>query len=380
MHVLAYLFLAITLSALAYAIVALVRVLGFRAYVERFGRAAPAAMSELQSITILKPVSGLETGLYENLCSFCVQDYPQFQVVFGIPNADDPALAVIEEVMRAYPTASSALVVGRASDVPNLKVAQLMQMSAAAAHDILVVADSDTRVDERYLRALAAAFAGERVGAVTCAYRGQPRAGVVAALGALMIDDQFIPAALVAAGGGLRFCLGATMALTRRALDAIGGFAAVAHYLADDQMLGELVSRQGLRVVFAPYVVAHVVDEPDLAALWSHELRWARTSRAARPWGYTGYFLTFAWPPALIYLLIAGPTLLGGALLAAAVVLRLALHYAARAALRVRTPDAVWLIPLRDVLGLTVWAASFFGRGVRWRDRDLRIDARGRII
>jgi ceramide glucosyltransferase len=178
----------------------------------------------------------------------------------------------------------------------------------------------------------------------------------------------------------VRFCLGATMAVTRRALDAIGGFAALSDYLADDQMLGELVSRAGLRVEIAPYVVEHIVDESTLRTLWSHELRWARTSRAARPWGYTGYFITFVWPPALIYLFVAGSTTLALAILGAAVALRVASHYASRAGLRARGRDPLWLVPLRDVVGLAVWACSFFGRGVRWRDRALRIDGRGRIV
>jgi ceramide glucosyltransferase len=378
----AYSLLALCACAIAYAVVALARMLAFRARLKAYeiGRMNSTAASELPPITILKPVAGLEAGLFENLCSFCAQDYPQFQVVFGIPHPDDPAAAVIADVARAFPGCTIALTTGRAAPAQNLKVAQLMEMVKSAAHDLLVVADSDTRVDPSYLRAVASAFANPDVGAATCVYRGAPRPGIASALGALMIDDQFIPSVLVAAGGGVRFCLGATMAVTRRALDAIGGFAPLSAYLADDQMLGELVSRAGLRVELAPYVVDHIVDEPTMRALWSHELRWARTSRAARPWGYAGYFITFVWPPALIYLIVAGGTPLAAAVLGAAVALRIAAHYASRAGLRVRGRDALWLVPLRDLMGLAVWACSFFGRGVRWRDRALRIDGQGRIV
>ncbi|HEV2908583.1 MAG TPA: bacteriohopanetetrol glucosamine biosynthesis glycosyltransferase HpnI [Candidatus Eremiobacteraceae bacterium] len=375
-----YLFLALSICAIAYAVVALARMLAFRARLEAYEKGRINALPTLPPITVLKPVAGLETGLYENLCSFCAQDYPQFQVVFGIPNPDDPAAAVIADVARAFPGRAIALVTGRAAPAQNLKVAQLMEMVKSAAHGLLVVADSDTRVEPAYLRAVATAFANADVGAVTCLYRGAPRSGIASALGALMIDDQFIPSVLVAAGGGVRFCLGATMAVTRRALDAIGGFAALSDYLADDQMLGELVSRAGLRVELAPYVVEHIVDEPSLRTLWSHELRWARTSRAARPWGYTGYFITFVWPPALVYLLVAGSTTLALAVLGAAVALRVASHYASRAGLRARGRDLLWLVPMRDLMGLAVWACSFFGRGVRWRDRALRIDGQGRIV
>ena len=376
----AYTLLALCACALAYAVIALARMLAFGARLKAYENGRVNSTATLPAITILKPVAGLEADLYENLCTFCAQDYPQFQVVFGIPQADDPAAAVIADVARAFPGRAIVLVTGRAASARNLKVAQLMEMVKSAAHELLVVADSDTRVDSGYLRAVASAFADDDVGAATCVYRGAPRSGIASALGALMIDDQFVPSVLVAAGGGVRFCLGATMAVTRRALHTIGGFAALSDYLADDQMLGELVSRAGTRVAIAPYVVDHIVDEPTLRKLWSHELRWARTSRAARPWGYMGYFITFVWPPALVYLLVAGSTTLGLAILGAAVALRVASHYASRAGLRARGRDSLWLVPLRDVMGLAVWACSFFGRGVRWRDRALRIDARGRIV
>jgi ceramide glucosyltransferase len=369
----------IALAAIGYAVVALWRVLAFGRWMTRSERSAPRS-GPLPGITVLKPVTGAPPGLRDDLRSFCAQDYPKFQVVFGVPDAADPAAGVVDALASEFAHGEIACVAGGPHTAPNPKVAQLMNMAHTATYDILVVADADTRVGPTYLRAIASAFAGAGVGAVTCVYRGAPRAGMVSAFGALMINDQFIPSVLVAALGRLRFCLGATMAVTRAALGAIGGFGALAAYLADDQMLGDLVSRNGFCVALAPYIVEHAVVEPDFASLWSHELRWARTSRAARPAGYAGYFLTFAWPPALIYLLLGGLPALGAALLALALVLRVALHYAARAALRVRSPDAVWLLPLRDIMGLCVWAATFFGRRVRWGDRLMRIDANGRIV
>ncbi|MBV8282264.1 MAG: bacteriohopanetetrol glucosamine biosynthesis glycosyltransferase HpnI [Candidatus Eremiobacteraeota bacterium] len=379
---LAYLLLAISLAAIAYSVVALACVVAFgkrRTAFER-GIATGAARTPSPPMTILKPVSGAEPDLFDDLCSFCDQDYPQFQVVFGVPAAADPAAPIVEDVALRFPHVPIVSVVGGASRAANRKVAQLQNMIGQAAHDVLVIADSDTRVDRSYLRALAQAFEGADVGAVTCVYRAAPQRSFASLLGGLAIDDQYIPAVLVAALGTVRFCLGATMAVTRRALDAIGGFAPLADYLADDQMLGELVHRQGMRVVIAPYVVEHGVDERDLHALWSHELRWARTNRAARPAGYAGYFLTYAWPPALAFLLVSGMPLAGGVLLGAALALRIAIHYASRWSLASRMPDGVWLFPLRDLLGLAVWACCFFGRSVRWRDRDLRIDSQGRIV
>ncbi|MBV8081947.1 MAG: bacteriohopanetetrol glucosamine biosynthesis glycosyltransferase HpnI [Candidatus Eremiobacteraeota bacterium] len=380
--VISYALLAISLAAIAYSIVALACVLAFgrrRAAIAR-DIAAGGIRPAMPAMTILKPVSGDEPDLFDNLCSFCDQDYPQFQVVFGVPGASDPAAPIVEDVALRFPHVPIVSVVGGAARAANRKVAQLQNMIGQAAHDVLVVADSDTRVDRDYLRGLAQAFDGAEIGAVTCLYRAAPQPTFASLLGGLAIDDQYIPAVLVAALGTVRFCLGATMAVTRRALDAIGGFAALADYLADDQMLGELVHRQGLRVVIGTYVVDHGVDERDFAALWSHELRWARTNRAARPAGYAGYFLTYAWPPALAFLLVSGMPLAGGVLLGAALALRIAIHYASRWSLASRMPDGVWLFPLRDLLGLAVWACCFFGRSVRWRDRDLRIDSQGRIV
>jgi ceramide glucosyltransferase len=253
-------------------------------------------------------------------------------------------------------------------------------MAGACKHDILVIADADTSVGPAYLRAVLAPLSDASAGAVTCAYRGRSSGGLASDLGVMMIDEQFIPSVLVAALGTVRFCLGATMAVRRRTLDAIGGFAALAPYLADDQRLGELVSRQGSRVMLAPYVVEHDVAEPDMAALWAHEVRWARTSRLARPWGYAGYFITYPLPLALVYAALSGDLVLASFVLALAVALRLGTHYAARTALRTRAPDKPWLIPLRDVLGLAVWIASLGGKHVRWRDRLLTVDGAGRIV
>jgi len=380
--------LAIVAAALGYAIVALACVIAFGARRARFAAKVarqpepgePAA-ADLPAIAILKPVAGIEPGLFENLSSFCAQDYPQFQVVFGVAASTDPAAAVIADVTGVHPNVPIECAIGGARSAPNLKVGRLLNMMPLATHNILAVSDADTHVEREYLRALAHAFARESAGAVTCVYRGAPQAGGIASdLAAMQIDEQFIPSVLVAALGGVRFCLGATMAVRRKVLEAFGGFEAVGPYLADDQKLGEFAAAKGYDVVLAPYVIEHRVDEPDLPALWSHELRWARTARAARPLGYSGYFLTFAWPWALLFLILEGPTVLATALLATALALRVALHYCARAALDARSRDRVWLFPIRDLLGLAVWACSLFGWRVRWRDRDLVIDAQGRIV
>ena len=371
---------------MAYVAVAIVCVWSFGRRIDAFERArdavprSRAVVDELPAVTILKPLAGSEPFLYENLRSFCAQDYPQFQVVFGVSDAGDPAAAVVRRLIDEFPHADLTLVAGADRTVPNFKVATLLAMAGACKHDVLAIADSDTHVAPDYLRAVAAPLRDPRVGAVTCLYRGRSSGGLASDLGAMMIDDQFIPSVLVAALGTIRFCLGATMAVRRTALNAIGGLAALGPYLADDQKLGEFVSRQSSRVALAPCVVEHDVAEPDMRALWAHEVRWGRTSRLARPLGYAGYFLTYPLPLALIYLALSRDLALGLIVFALALALRLGLHYAARTALRAHTHDTPWLIPLRDVLGLAEWVASFAGRRVRWRDRLLTVDGAGRIV
>jgi ceramide glucosyltransferase len=394
MQLLAQVALAVCIAAMAYGVVALACVWRFGRRVEEFERTRPQeggtasspgvapslGEATLPGVTILKPVAGDEPRLFENLSSFCAQDYPQFHVVFGVADAGDPAVATVRRVMDAFPHVDLSLVIGADTSAPNFKVATLLAMAGACKHDILVIADADTSVGPSYLRAVVAPLSDAPVGAVTCAYRGRSSGGLASDLGVMMIDEQFIPSVLVASLGTVRFCLGATMAVRRRTLDAIGGFAALAPFLADDQKLGELVSRQGSRVALAPYVVEHDVAEPDMRSLWAHEVRWARTSRLARPWGYAGYFITYPLPLALIYAALSRDLVVASLVLGLAVALRLGSHYAARAALRTQTPDKPWLIPLRDVLGLAVWVASLVGRHVRWRDRLLTVDGAGRII
>jgi len=366
--------LAVSLAGTAYLGFATLRLLAFaRKEKQPKGTFSPG-------VTVLKPLYGAEPQLFENLSSFCDQDYERFQVIFGVRDADDPAVAIVKKVIERFPNRDLLLCVDPRARGVNLKIANVINMMEHAKHNVVFVADSDTRVDREYLRSMVAPFANPAVGAVTCLYRGVPVAGTVAALGALFINDQFAPAVLVAiALSPIDFCLGATMAVSRSALEKIGGFESLASFLADDRMLGRKVREHGFDVVLNSYVVEHDVVERNLASLWAHELRWARTMFSARPAGYAFSFIMYAVPMSLIYWAVSRD-LIGGALLTGvAVGLRLGLHYVARRALRITSADSPWLIPLRELLGLCVWVATFFGRGVRWRDQDFVIDSAGRM-
>ena len=358
---------------IAYLTVALIAVL-------RFERRRIPAMSSSPGVTILKPVHGPEAELFENLCSFCAQDYPRFQVIFGVQRHDDPALGIVRRVIDRFPERDLLLVLGESAFSGNPKVANVTAMMSRAKHDLIFVADADMRVDPRYLASVAAEFSGDRVGAVTCLYAGASCGGFASDLAALQLNDQFGPSVLVATlAGDPQFCFGSTMAVRRDALEAIGGFEALAQHLADDYMLGAMVEARGYRVVLSRYVVSNVVSEANVRALVEHELRWARTIRSVRPLGYAFSFLSYPLPFALAFLAASGGSATAWGVLSAIVALRLATHYAVRRAFEQSSVPPPWLIPLRDCLGLAVWAAGLFGNTVRWQQHAIAIEKDGQI-
>jgi ceramide glucosyltransferase len=340
-----------------------------------------AGDSERPAVSVLKPVHGLEPGLDANLRSFCAQDYPAYDVVFGVHRADDPALEVIRAVAAAFPDRTTVAVGDGVARYRNPKIANLAGMLAHARGEILVIADSDMRVTPDYLDAVVAPFADPRVAAVTAVYRGEPADGTPASvLGAMWITEQFVPSALVAAAlEPLAHTFGATMAVRRTVFDAIGGLDALGDRLADDHALGMLVAEHGYTVALAAYTVENAVAERDLRALLEHELRWARTIRSVRPASYPGIALTYPVPLALLHLAVASRKKPALGLAAAALVLRFVVRGAARRALGARTRGGARLVPLRDALGIGVWAIGLFGRGVRWRDAALDITRSGGI-
>jgi len=359
--------LSATLASIAYAAFAIGRL---RAFARR-PRPQPARRP---AITILKPVRGIEPHLAENLRSFCTQDYPEFEVVFGVLDPADPALPIIRAVAAEHTGRTTAVVGDGVALHRNPKIATLEPMLPHAKHALLAISDSDMRVGPDYLNAVAAAFDDERVGAATCTYRGEPADdGLASRLGAMWIGEQFAPSALVALSvEPLTYCFGATMAVRRDVLDAIGGLRALGAHLADDHALGHLVSEHGLRVAFAPYAVTNTVSEPGLRALFSHELRWARTIRTVRPKSYAGVILTYPLPLALLYAALTRDRGRVLPVVALAALARLAVHHEANRALGTRRPPGALLIPLRDALGVAVWVMGLRGGNVRWRGRLLR--------
>jgi ceramide glucosyltransferase len=336
-------------------------------------------LDALPTVTLLKPLCGVERETYDCLRTFCEQDYPDFQVVFGIADASDPAAELVKRLQLEYPRLDIQLVVDRKQHGASRKVSNLINMLPRAANDVLVLSDSDVRVTPGYLRRIVAPLADAGVGIVTCAYRGLPRGGVWNALGAQFVNEWFMPSVQVAALGGSRsFAFGATIALRRQVLARVGGFGRIADQLADDYRLGELTRKLGLRTVLSETEVEITVTEPSFPALVAHELRWLRTIRAVRPIAYSFSFVTFGFPIALLGLLLTrgNPASLWMLLITCGA--RMALH------LSKRSKDRRWmqglLVPLRDFLSLILWAVSFATRRVRWRGDVYIIERDGSVL
>jgi ceramide glucosyltransferase len=356
-----------------------VYLIGAAVAVMRFARHPSPLASEWPAISVLKPLHGDEPGLYDNLRSFAEQDYPALQIVLGVNDPQDGALAAARALIRDLPTCDIALIVDASARGSNKKVANLENMLEVARHDVIVLADSDMRVDPRYLAAVTAPLHDRDTGVVTCLYKGAPTGGKWSEFGAMHINFGFLPSALVAEslglGGG---CFGATIALRRETLERIGGFARLRDELADDHRIGDEVRALGLSVVLSPYIVEARVSEPSLADLWRHELRWARTVRATAPAGFAGSVLAHPVAIAALAAAAAGFGLTPCIFLVISCVLRWATARAIAGALGV-PPAKPWLLPLRDALSFAVFVASFFGRTVFWRDQVFQIEASGRM-
>ncbi len=354
--------------------------------VRRFRAAAPpplGPLGQLPGVTVLKPLHGDEVLLEAALASICAQDYPRFQVVFGVQGSADPALAVVRRLQARFAEVDIAVVVDATRHGRNGKVSNLINMLPAARHDVLVIADSDVHAAPDYLRQLVAALTQPGTGLVTTLYTGLAAApSLVGWLGASGITHGFLPGALLARDLGRQDCLGATMALRRETLAAIGGLPALADHLADDAVLGRKVAGLGLAVRLAATVPATTVAETGLGDLLRHELRWARTIRALVPWAFMASALQYKLAWAGLAMLLSG-----GA--AWALALFLAIWAASAVVVRgidaalappglltgVRaTPAPLGLLPLRDVLSLAVLVAAFMGREVRWRGQALRAE------
>ncbi|WP_375465069.1 bacteriohopanetetrol glucosamine biosynthesis glycosyltransferase HpnI [uncultured Methylobacterium sp.] len=352
------------------------------------GRFAAGAVPRLgtdegrPSVTILKPLCGLEPNLYGNLETFCRQDYAgPVQIVFGVQSAGDPAIGIVRRLEAAFPRLRIDLVIDARQHGSNRKVSNLINMSDAVAHDVIVLADSDMVVHADYLERVVAELSAPGVSGVTCLYHGVPaNRGVFAQLSALAIDVQFLPNVVMGTALGLaKPCFGSTIALTARSLAEIGGFRTFKDDLADDYAIGEALRGLGGRVAIPNFTIGHTCVDTELSGLWSHELRWNRTIRNVDPAGYAGSIVTHAFPLALIASLLPGAGLAALTVAALALACRIVLSMRLERAFGIG-PHPYWLLPIRDILSFASFSWSFVSGAVTWKGHDYRVVADGTLI
>jgi ceramide glucosyltransferase len=333
-------------------------------------------------VTVLQPLCGAEASLYENLRSLCVQDYPEFQIVYGVRDSSDPALAVVERLRREFPSRQIDLVVNSQTHGNNFKVSNLVNMFARARYDVLTMVDSDVSVGPDYLATITAPLANRDVGLVTGVYRAAPTVHLWSRLGAMYINDWYMPAVLLAWLFGFRgYTSGQTICVRRDTLQAIGGLRALANHLADDFRLGELVRGLGQRIVLSPYPLTTAHDEPDVGSLIKHELRWMQTLRVLKPRSFCLLFLSFGLtlPAVGIALAATDPalSLAAWALFSTAALARLVLHVTRRPRDPRPLGTDLWLVPAHELLLWLVWLGCFFTSRVTWRGHEFDVSADG---
>ncbi|MDI6854317.1 MAG: bacteriohopanetetrol glucosamine biosynthesis glycosyltransferase HpnI [Deltaproteobacteria bacterium] len=332
-------------------------------------------------VTVFKPVRGVEAFTRECLASFLDQDYPSFQVLFGVADPGDPVLTVLRDLRAGAASEVEIVVCPERSDL-NPKVNVLRQLEPRARHDIWVVADSDVKVGRDFLGKTVAALLKQGGGLVSCPYRAGESATLGARLEALTISADFMPSVAVAHYvEDIRFALGAAMIFHREDLRRIGGFAALSDFLADDYQLGWQMHQAGAKVALSPYVVETVNPEMTFPDYLLHQLRWTRTYRVCRPKGYLAYGITHALVWSLLAWAVSGLAGLGLGLAAAALAIRLALAwFSERFCLQGRLPAAAFLLlPVKDLLAFGLWLLSFLGSEVAWQGARFRITPEGKL-
>lgn len=368
-------------SSVIYYLVCLWSAVGFSRR-QKAGRSARPTPS-FPPVSILKPLKGTDPEMYESFGSHCLQDYPEYEIIFGVHDPNDPAVERVRQLQREFPDRKIRLVICEKILGANVKVSNLVEMLASSRYEHIIVNDSDIRVEPDYLKRVMAPLADPGVGMVTCLYCGVAASTLGSRLESLGISSDFCAGVLVAwqLEGGIRFGLGSTLAFRRGDLARIGGFEAVVDCLADDYELGKRIADSGLRVELSQAVVETYLPAYSMREFFTHQLRWARGIRDVRAGGYFGLAFTFGMMWALVLLLVAGSASWAWWLAGLTLLLRFAVALVVgKVVLRDRQLlRQLWLLPLRDFAAVAIWLASFAGHAVTWRGDRFELRA-GKLV
>ena len=342
----------------------------------RYLSVRPSAASSTESISVLKPLAGLDLNLESNLRTFFEQDYPSFEILFAVRDLSDPAVQVVAKLQKHYPQVASRLIVTGEPPYPNAKVFSLSRMLEQASNGLVVMSDSDIRVTPYMLRTIAAEFQDPTLGVATCPYRAVPGASFCSRLEATGLNTDFWASALVARMiEGMRFAVGPTIAARRSVLNSIGGMDRFKDYLAEDFVIGKFAAEAGHAVILSSYVIEHHIGSAGLRENMAHRLRWTRSTRRSRPAGYVGQLFTMPLPLAVL-VCVAAPA--WWAVLPVTFFVRALAAYVVSA--RVLHARINWLlVPIEDLIGFVFWVGGFFGNTISWRGHRYRLHSDGRF-
>ncbi|WP_334878209.1 bacteriohopanetetrol glucosamine biosynthesis glycosyltransferase HpnI [Nostoc sp.] len=348
-----------------------------------FGVPQPIDREFHPPVSILKPICGLDSDSYENLASFCQQDYPKYQIIFGVRNSQDPCIEVVEKIIHNFSDLDILLIVSDRLIGTNLKVSNLANAADKAKYEILVLADSDIRVGSDYLQRVIQPLQDKSVGVVTCMYRSLTQ-GWISTLEAITTTTEFHAGVLVSniPANGIKYAFGSTIVIPKKVLEAIGGFEAIADYLADDFQLGYLPVQAGYKVVLSDYIVEHVQISNNLAQVIKRQIRWARCKRVSRPWGYLGLIFTYGVVTSLLLLIATDGSILGWVALCICWVTRLVMAWVV-GTISLKDPTVkkfLWLVPGCDLLSFAIWCFGFIGNNIEWRGQQLKLTKDGKLL
>lgn len=327
-------------------------------------------------VSILKPLHGVDFASYENYASFCTQEYPDYEILFAVNELNDPATAVVQRVIADFPERRIRLLAGAQFLGANRKVNNVALLAREAQHEILVMSDGDIRVGKNYLRNVISPFQNPQVGAVTSFYRGVAQPNIWAELEAVGAASSFFPGVMMAAWTeGVKFALGASLAITKTWLKKIGGFEDIAAFLADDYEIGHRVAQAGGRVLLSHETVATMYPAQTARGFWDHQMRWSRTVRLCRPASFAALLFTQGLPWAIAAAFIAPAGWISIAYLGIYLLLRLQM---AGIVGILAVKDQVlsrrlYLVPLFDAIHFAVWVASFFSNRIVWGDTEYKV-------